>query len=123
MKGDIGLGRKGAAALRYGALGIPVFPCHFITQALRCSCRTGQCCSAGKHPLGKLVPNGLKDASRDEETIRTWWTKEPNANIGGRMGGRFLGLDIDPRHGGAEGVGWLEQAFGPLPPTPTQQTG
>ena len=39
------------------------------------------------HPLrreGKkpLTEHGFKDASRDEEAIRAWWDKWPDANIG-----------------------------------------
>ena len=54
-----------------------------------------------KEPLIKDWPN---KATTDEATIRGWWAKWPNANIGiatGRYGGGyFCVLDFDPRHGG-----------------------
>jgi len=54
------------AALKYAARGYSVFPCK----------------PGGKKPLGKLAPNGCKDATTDVDVIRKWWTKSPDANIG-----------------------------------------
>jgi len=59
-------------ALKYAADGFAVFPC-----------RPGD-----KQPLGSLVPNGCLDATTDADTIRGWWTKCPNANIGIATGKR-----------------------------------
>ncbi len=70
------------AALEYAGYGWPVFPVHGIRND-RCTCRKESCQSPGKHPL---TPNGLKDATTDPTTIRSWWTAHPNANIGIRMG-------------------------------------
>src|ERR1700674_4232243 len=53
-------------ALRYAADGFAVFPCR----------------PKGKEPLGSLVPNGCLDATTDVETIKGWWQKCPDANIG-----------------------------------------
>lgn len=48
------------------------------------------------------TPNGFKDATRDEATVRLLWRKHLDAGIGiptGEQSG-WLALDIDPRHGG-----------------------
>ena len=55
---------------------------------------------------GQKVPRkgtkGVKDATRDEETIRRMWAETPNANIGIACGvaSDLLVIDIDPRHDG-----------------------
>lgn len=51
------------AALRYAALGYPVFPC----------------VPGGKAPL---TPRGFKDATTDPGQIQSWWEKYPDANVG-----------------------------------------
>ena len=48
-----------------------------------------------KRPLGSLVPNGLKDASRDPAVIRDWWRRAPQANIGVITGGGTFVVDLD----------------------------
>lgn len=53
-------------ALAMAARGWRIFPCE----------------PRGKRPAGALVPHGLHDATDDLETIRGWWAKEPEANIG-----------------------------------------
>lgn len=47
--------------------------------------------------------NGEKDATRNEEQVRKWWTEHPDANIAGATGpsGRVI-LDIDPGKGGED---------------------
>ncbi|HEU5046114.1 MAG TPA: bifunctional DNA primase/polymerase [Nocardioidaceae bacterium] len=45
-----------------------------------------------------LVETGVNEATLDEDQIRKWWARWPNANIGGRMDGR-IALDIDPKNG------------------------
>ncbi|MBI1955061.1 MAG: bifunctional DNA primase/polymerase [Acidobacteria bacterium] len=70
------------AALEYAAHGWPVFPL-----------RPRQ-----KQPLTK---NGFKDASRDPEKIRAWWSQWPDANIGvpaGHAIGAWV-LDLDCKNG------------------------
>jgi putative DNA primase/helicase len=51
------------AALALVKLGCFIFPCH----------------PKSKRPMTK---NGYKDATNNVETVRQWWTKTPNANIG-----------------------------------------
>src|SRR5262249_22810872 len=73
----------------------------------------------GKHPIGTLVPRGVKDATTDPDTILRWWAECPSANVGiatGALSG-FIGLDVDPRHRGDESLAALEREHGKLPAT------
>jgi len=85
-------------ALAYAAEGWQVFPLK----------------ANGKEPL---TQNGFKDATTDEATIRAWWAKYPDANIGVRTGidSGILVVDIDVKNGakGEESI----KLFGGLPPT------
>jgi hypothetical protein len=102
------------AALGYASRGIPVLPLHSPLphrgdlQTLTggrprgpnaawtsCSCRDPSCGQPGKHPLGSLVPHGVKDATTNRARILAWWTRHPQANIGLATGHRFDVLDID----------------------------
>ena len=78
-------------ALEYVARGWPVFPLHTPRDS-GCSCGDRDCSSVGKHPR---TPKGLHDASTDEQQVKAWWSRWPNANIGGRTGVAFDVLDID----------------------------
>jgi hypothetical protein len=69
------------AALCYAARGIPVFPVWGVTGDGQCRCGKRDCENAGKHPVGALVPHGLKDATSDAATIRRWWQRHPDANV------------------------------------------
>ncbi|KKK50051.1 hypothetical protein LCGC14_3128890, partial [marine sediment metagenome] len=51
--------------------------------------------SPGKHPHGRLVPNGLQDASDDPDIIAAWWRQYPQANIGLVTGEQFFVIDCD----------------------------
>ena len=66
------------AALAYAGRGLPVFPCNPAT----------------KRPL---TANGFKDAAADEQTIRAWWSRWPQAMIGVPTGSPSGGwvLDVD----------------------------
>src|SRR5690349_19745974 len=75
------------AALRWARAGVPVFPLHEVPGGV-CSCGDRGCKSPGKHPLSSAVPHGVDDATTDPSKITQWWTDNPNANIGGAMGGR-----------------------------------
>lgn len=73
-----------------------------------------------KEPLTK---HGFQDAALDEEIIRGWWKKWPEANIGIPTGVAFWALDVDPRHGGDESLAELVHKHGPLSDTIRQTTG
>jgi putative DNA primase/helicase len=114
-------------ALYYANLGAAVLPLNWPIldgESVKCSCGKAGCNSIGKHPFARFVPNGLKEASRDHETIRRWFTKSA-CNIGIVTGGisGFFALDVDPRHEGDESLCQLETTFGPLPHTARFLTG
>ena len=100
------------AALSYARAGLAVLPLHWIQPNGVCSCgepKDKKPCKPGKHPLGALVPHGVSEATTNETTVRTWWTRYPLANIGiaaGEVSGGFYWLDFDED---AERVyhGWL----------------
>jgi Bifunctional DNA primase/polymerase, N-terminal len=101
------------AAVGYASRGIPVRPLHYplphhgnlgpadgllpatTTPAGGCSCRDPGCGQPAKHPLGSLVPHGVKDATCNRARILAWWTRYPQANIGLATGHRFDVLDVD----------------------------
>jgi hypothetical protein len=102
------------AALGYASRGVPVLPLHYPLphhgdlQALTgeqqrprpaggsgCSCRDPDCGQPAKHPLGSLVPHGVKDATCNRARILAWWTRHPSANIGLATGHTFDILDVD----------------------------
>jgi hypothetical protein len=102
-------------AQTWAAEDVAVFPLYGVADGV-CDCREGsECRSAGKHPLARLAPNGVKDATTDPEQIQRWWTAAPLANIGIAMGGRLrlLGVDVDPRSGGDASLSDLTEAHGP----------
>ncbi|MEP7125056.1 MAG: bifunctional DNA primase/polymerase [Byssovorax sp.] len=91
-------------ALAYATRGWPVVPLYWptsIAPQVCCACGSSSC-RVGKHPIGRLVPHGLKDASLDAARITAWWTAAPLANVGIVLGeaARMFALDIDPRNGG-----------------------
>jgi hypothetical protein len=106
------------AALGYASRGIPVLPLHYPLphrSSLQpvdvnrqphplvgsgCSCRDLSCGQPAKHPLGSLVPHGVKDATCNRARLLAWWTRHPQANIGLACGHLFDVLDVD----GADGA-------------------
>ncbi len=48
-----------------------------------------------KRPHGRLVPHGLKEASREEATITTWWRSCPECGVGIVAPEEVLVLDVD----------------------------
>jgi len=99
--------------------GYSIFPCHWPDSNGKCSCGKDDCISPGKHPH---TEHGCKDASNNLKTIRKWWNRCPDANIGiatGKMpDGRYLimvDVDIDK---GAEFVD-----LGDIPETRTAKRG
>lgn len=118
------------AALALVEKGIPVLPVHAMRHG-RCSCGDSKCGrkNAAKHPIGQLVPHGLKDATTDAATVRRWWRAYPDANIAiptGPASGRWV-LDVDshedPGKDGRNSLRGLEAEFGPLPETIRNVTG
>jgi hypothetical protein len=101
-----------ASAIAFARRDNPVLPLHWpmlVNYRRRCSCKKGEDCpTPAKHPLGRLVSNGLLDASTDEVVIRKWFTDEPSANLGVRTD-RLVVLDADTRHGGDETLASLER--------------
>jgi Bifunctional DNA primase/polymerase, N-terminal len=99
------------AAVGYAARGIPVLPLHYPLShrndlqpvggnrqpavGVGCSCRDPGCGQPAKHPLGSLVPRGVKDATTNRARILAWWTRHPQANIGLATGHAFDVLDVD----------------------------
>ena len=109
------------AALRYAEQGFPVFPCWWPIGD-SCACGKADCSSASKHPIAKLAPHGVKDATTDAATVSAWWKRYPQANIGLATGGRLVVLDLD----GSEALASIEareQQLGQLPPTREATTG
>jgi hypothetical protein len=103
------------AALGYASRGIPVLPLHHplphrgslqpVTGDPQpgvgsgCSCRDPGCGQPAKHPLGSLVPHGVKDATCNRARVLAWWTRHPQANIGLATGHAFDVLDVDEPEG------------------------
>ncbi|NCD26547.1 MAG: bifunctional DNA primase/polymerase, partial [Deltaproteobacteria bacterium] len=96
-----------SAALRYAALGLPVFPC-----------------SLEKKPM---TTHGHHDATTDPGSIRAMFAPPGVAGIGVPTGPASGWLVIDrDRHGDVDGIAAchaLEQELGPLAPTRHQRTG
>jgi hypothetical protein len=120
------------AALAYAARAIPVLPLHHpVTHAAAarpvpvgeprpagwgrgCSCGDRACAQPGKHPLGQLVPHGLREATTNRARVLAWWTARPQANIGLATGHRFDVLDLDGPHAVADHHGIRLPASGPV---------
>lgn len=71
----------------------------------------------GKVPVGWLVPNGVKNATLDEEQIRRWWSDNARHNVGGAVPRGVVVLDVDPRNGGKQSMDALCRDHGPVPHT------
>jgi hypothetical protein len=129
------------AALGYASRGIPVLPLHYplphhgdlqaVTDdqqppspAARtgCLCRDPGCGQPAKHPLGSLVPHGVKDATCNRARILAWWTRHPQANIGLATGHRFDVLDVDGPTG-AHAIRRLAAEHGLVSSGPLVRTG
>lgn len=96
------------AALSYARQGLAVFPL----------------VEGAKNPA---TANGFKNASTDEEAIRSWWGKNHNYNIGIACGNGTLVIDLDVDEAkGEDGTATLrkwEGEHGKLPETATAVTG
>jgi Bifunctional DNA primase/polymerase, N-terminal len=77
--------------------GLSVFPLWWMENG-RCACGRSNCGkSAGKHPIGKLVPHWPRDASSNPAVAKNWWTQYPRANIGIACGhdSDLVVIDVD----------------------------
>jgi hypothetical protein len=129
------------AALGYASRGIPVLALHHPLSdhgeltpiggdrhqprpaaGSGCSCRDPGCGQVGKHPLGSLVPHGVKDATTNRARILAWWTSNPLANIGLATGHAFDVLDIDGP-AGAQALRALAAEHGLVSSGPLVRTG
>lgn len=94
----------GEAALAYARVDLAVFPLE----------------PRGKRPL---TAHGWYDATTSAHTIRNWWARWPQANIGLPCTHWWV-LDVDPRHGGMASLTRLQEELGTdLLPTRVQLTG
>lgn len=124
-------GRLAPGAAWYASVaGWKVFPCWGIAGG-RCACggSHNEAKDWGKHPHGRLVGaggenGGYKAATDDVETVRSWWSTDPEANVAlaCRPSG-ILVIDADPRHGGDASLEILEKEIGGLPATVEAVTG
>jgi len=100
------------AALDYAKLGWKVIPLHGVSENGHCLCREG--CTGkitGKKPH---IKEWGEKATTDETTIRAWWSKWKDANVGIVTGGPLLVVDVDPRNGGNETLTAIEKEHGQL---------
>ena len=110
-----------AAAQQYAARGWAVLPLHSADPGC-CSCGEAGCESPGKHPR---TVHGVKDATTDERTVREWWVRWPQANVGiatGRASGLVV-LDVDRARGGQASLELLRAECPDLQKAPTVETG
>jgi hypothetical protein len=92
-----------AAALRFAANGIPVFPCVEGTKRPYCL-------------------NGFHDASIDPAVIDQWWSENPRLNVAFSPHQAGLGIiDLDGEPGEAAWLKWQDE-HGQLPRTYTVRT-
>ncbi|NOT01456.1 MAG: DUF3987 domain-containing protein [Phycisphaerales bacterium] len=93
-------------ALRYASMGWRVLPVR----------------PRDKRPLIRDWP---KLATTDEATIRGWWARWPDANIGVATGPEsgIVAIDVDERHSGEESLATLCRRYGPLGETVEGLTG
>ncbi len=66
---------------RFAGEGIRVFPVWGVIDG-KCACGNDECNDIGKHPIGSLVRNGVKNATTDLKAIRGWHRKHPDMNYG-----------------------------------------
>lgn len=78
--------------------GFALFPVHGIKEDGSCTCGALGCSNPGKHPA---TPNGLKDATKDIEQLKTLWKGRTGLNVAiatGAASGVFV-IDIDSEEG------------------------
>src|SRR3974377_239011 len=70
---------------------------HAATYDLKCTCGDANCRSQGKHPHAGLAPHGLRNATRDAGTVRSWFDTFYWLNVGVTTDRLFV-MHIAPRH-------------------------
>ena len=108
-------------ALDFARRGWRVLPLYTIKDGV-CTCAKGEACiHPGKHPR---TPKGVKDATIRRKTIKAWWNKWPDANIGIATGARsaIFVLDVDGAVGKAS-LKVLQADHEQLPKTVSVETG
>jgi len=108
------------SALQYAGLGWRVYPVWGVENG-KCLCERPASCKPGKHPWGKMVPHGGKDATTDADKLRSWFVGS-GVNVGIRVDG-FCVLDVENRNGGMELLKAWELQHGKMPLTPTAVSG
>jgi putative DNA primase/helicase len=93
-------------ALRCVRRGWAVLPVWGVAPDGRCRCggaHQKEPNQVGKHPLGSLVPHGVKDATKSEAVVQRWWARFPDANLAVATGepSGFDALDVDGEDGEA----------------------
>src|SRR5215831_11399450 len=83
------------AALEYAAKGLAVFPINPATKV-----PDWRLVPPKKDETGKKISStgGVKKATKDFETIRVWWARFPNNNVGialGEPSGGVVAFDVD----------------------------
>jgi hypothetical protein len=98
-----GLSPYGIAAEEYARQGFKVVPLYSAPHGI-CDCKNGDNCEkAGKHPRLKKY---IQCATRNVQTVRSYWRQWPNAGIGLLTGVEiqpgiyFVDIDIDRRNFG-----------------------
>lgn len=95
----------GVHAIEYGLHHLPVFPLNGKIPAI----------AGGR---------GVLDATSDIQIIARWWGgRYRGCNIGGRVPTSVIVIDVDPRNGGLDSLGALQQRYGSLPETLTTISG
>jgi hypothetical protein len=104
------------AALLYAQWDWPVFPLKPLSVAMKAPNPTKE----AKKPN---TPNGFKDATTDADQIRSWWQRNPDANIGLATGHAFDVIDIDTYAGGVPTYLELQQQDLPIHGNATTASG
>jgi putative DNA primase/helicase len=108
----------------YAANGWKLLPCFGITDGGRCTCNGvhAEPKDVGKHPM---IGEWNTRATDDAETVKSWWERNPENNIGVYcQGSGFIVIDVDPRSGGVDSFEQFKEMLGQdLPDTAEAMTG
>lgn len=91
--------REIAAELVMSGIGAGVLIYHGIRTDGCCTCGDFNCPNAGKHPVTRLVPHGVRSASRDPRQAWQWFNLYPDSNLALALGPDLAAGDWDPQHG------------------------